>query len=76
MPGGPLEARDSAVFSQAAIATRAPVDDKALAAPVAVVDERVGEDEVGLEVEVFAVVGTFSVGDVAVDTPDGAPHLR
>ena len=48
---------------------------QALAAPVADVERRVGEDEVGLEVGVPVVVEGVAVGDLAVDAADGEVHL-
>ena len=46
-----------------------------LAAPVAVVERRVGEDVVGLEVGVAVVVEGVAVGDLGVDAADGEVHL-
>ena len=48
---------------------------QALAAPVADVEGRIGEDEVGLEVGVAVVVEGVAVGDLAVDAADGEVHL-
>ena len=49
---------------------------QALAAPVADVEGRIGEDEVGLQVGVAVVVEGVAVGDLAVDAADGEVHLR
>ena len=46
-----------------------------VAAPVAVVERRVGEDVVGLEVGVAVVVEGVAVGDLGVDAADGEVHL-
>ncbi len=46
-----------------------------LAAPVAVVERRVGEDEVGLEVRVQVVVEGVAVRDLRVDAADREVHL-
>ena len=47
-----------------------------LAAPVAVVERRVGQHVVGLEVGVLVVVEGVAVGDLRVDAADGEVHLR
>ena len=46
-----------------------------LAAPVAVVERRIGEDVVGLEVGVQVVVEGVGVRDLGVDAADGEVHL-
>ena len=46
-----------------------------LAAPVAVVERRVGQHVVGLEVGVPVVVEGVAVGDLRVDAADGEVHL-
>jgi hypothetical protein len=47
-----------------------------VAAPVAVVERRVGEDVVGLQVGVLVVVEGVAVGDLRVDAADREVHLR
>ena len=47
-----------------------------LAAPVAHIEGRVGEDVVGLEVGVAVVVEGVAVGDLALDAADGEVHAR
>src|SRR5215467_376265 len=46
-----------------------------LAAPVAVVERRVGEHVIGLEVEVLVVVERVAVRDLRIDTADREVHL-
>src|SRR5690349_1441202 len=50
---------------------------EAFAAPIAVVERRIGEDEIGFEVLVGVVVkGTFAVpGDIGLDAADGEVHF-
>ena len=45
------------------------------AAPVAVVEGRIGQHEVGLEVRVPVVVEGVAMGDLRVDAADGEVHL-
>ena len=47
-----------------------------LAAPIAHVERRIGEDEVGLQVRVAVVVEGVAVRDLPLDAADGEVHLR
>jgi hypothetical protein len=47
-----------------------------VASPITVIEGRVGQHEVGLQIGVLVIVEAVAVGDLRIDPPDGEVHLR